>query len=182
MNWRAKKNPIETAYVLETERLALRHFSLQDDRFLFELLNDPNWIKYIGDRGIKSRRNARDYIRKILLKRYQELGYTLYLVERRDDNTFLGMCGLVKRDFLPYPDVGYALLSKFVGNGYALEACRAVLQYSQDQLQLSTVAAITLNDNIRSVRLLANLGFKYQGQIPTEESEEHLALYYCQLD
>jgi RimJ/RimL family protein N-acetyltransferase len=149
-------------HVLETERLRLRRFSFDDAALVLELLNDALWIRFIGDRNVRSLDAARDYIAK-LRRSYEEHGFGLYLVERKGDGEPLGMCGLVKRDTLPAPDIGFAFLERHRGEGYALEAARATLAHARTQLGLARVLAIATADNARSGNLLMKLGFVRQG-------------------
>jgi RimJ/RimL family protein N-acetyltransferase len=147
--------------LLQTERLELREFAVDDAPLVLELVNDPLWIRFIGDRNVRSLDAARDYIAK-LRRSYEENGFGLYLVERRSDREPLGMCGLVKRDTLPAPDIGFAFLERHRGEGYALEAARATLDYARAQLGLARVLAIATADNERSGNLLMKLGFVRQ--------------------
>ena len=144
--------------VTETERLRLRLFSREDAAMVLELVNDPLWIRFIGDRNVRSLDDARGYIEKPM-RSYAEHGFGLYVVERKSDGEALGMCGLVKRDTLPEPDLGFAFLERFRGKGYALEAARATLAYARDSLGLARILAIATPTNERSNSLLARLGF-----------------------
>src|SRR5215210_8708442 len=100
-------------YILETDRLRLRQFTLQDTSFIIELLNSPGWLKFIGDRNVKSEPQARNYLENGPLKSYQEYGYGLSMVERKTDNQAIGMCGILKRQTLEHPDIGFAFLPRF---------------------------------------------------------------------
>jgi [ribosomal protein S5]-alanine N-acetyltransferase len=140
-----------------TERLALRHFTLDDGAMILELLNDPAWIRFIGDRNARTLDDARGYVEKIRSS-YERNGFGLYLVEARATREPLGMCGIVKRDTLPEPDLGFAFLERHRGNGYALEAARATLVHAR-AIGIERLLAIAKEDNERSARLLAKLGF-----------------------
>jgi [ribosomal protein S5]-alanine N-acetyltransferase len=148
--------------IAETERLRLRRFRESDAPMILELLNDPGWLRFIGDRNIRSLDDARGYLRKLEDARERN-GFTLYLVERKDAREPLGMCGLVKRDTLPDPDLGFAFLERHRGAGYAEEAARATLDHAKGDLGLESLAAIATPDNERSVRLLEKLGFARAG-------------------
>ena len=150
--------------VVQTERLVLRHFTLDDAEFILALLNEPGWKRYIGDRGINSLNDARTYIEAVSAS-YSQHGFGLYAVELRDDRSLVGMCGLIKRDTLDDVDVGFALLSRFEGRGFAQEAVNATLEYARDRLGLSRVIAITTEDNIRSTRVLERAGMSYEGTV-----------------
>jgi RimJ/RimL family protein N-acetyltransferase len=148
------------AILLETPRLQLREVALADAAFVLALLNDPSWLENIGDRGVRSEADAERYISDTLRGPYRRLGYGLYAVQRRSADGPIGICGLVKREFLPAPDLGFALLPGFVGQGYASEAARAVIAYAHGTLGIEQLYAIVQHDNQRSVRLLERLGFR----------------------
>ena len=151
--------------VLETERLVLRHFKPSDAAFILELVNEPGWKKYIGDRGVNSLDDARRYIETVPLASYAKHGFGLWAVELKDGGSLVGMCGLIKRDTLEDVDIGFALLSRFEGRGYAREAANATLAYARDQLGLTRVVAITTEHNHRSGILLERAGMSYEGTI-----------------
>ena len=161
--------------VLETERLVLRHFTLDDADFILELVNEPGWKKYIGDRGISTLDDARNYIDTVPLASYSKHGFGLWAVDLKHDGSPVGMCGLIKRDTLEDIDLGFALLARFEGRGYAREAANATLAYARDRLGLSRVVAITTQDNDRSGILLERTGMSYEG--PISQGGETLRLY-----
>lgn len=167
--------------VLETQRLILRWFTPNDAGFIYELLNQPAWKGYIGDRGIDSIEAARDYIETVLIAAYQRHGFGLFAMELKAKGTFVGMCGLIKRDTLTDVDIGFALLSRFEGHGLAHEAAVATLAYSRDMLGLDRVIAITSLDNERSSRLLQRLGMGYQGLVRLSDDTKLLCLYAINL-
>jgi ribosomal-protein-alanine N-acetyltransferase len=165
--------------ILETERLVLRRFTLEDAVFILELVNETGWKKYIGDRGINSLDDARKYIETVPLASYAKHGFGLWAVEQKDDGSLVGMCGLIKRDTLDDVDIGFALLSQFEGRGYAREAANATLAYARDQLGLRRVVAITTDDNDRSGILLESAGMSYEG--PISQGGETLRLFAIDL-
>lgn len=148
-------------HVLETERLILRWLTVDDAAFVFELATEPAWLRFIGDRGIRDLETARVYLERGPLDLYRRLGFGLYRVELKSAGTPIGICGLIKRDGLEDVDLGFALLSRFQGHGYALEAAAATLAHGRRDLKLGRIAAITDPDNERSIRLLEKLGFRY---------------------
>ena len=152
-------------FAIETPRLSLREISTADDEFIFALMNDPAYIQYIGDRGIRTLENARTYILDKFAASYAKHGYGLYLVELKERPVSVGICGLVKRDSLEHPDIGFAFLREHWSRGFAFEAASAVLDYSFDALSLKTVLGVTLPDNQSSIRLLEKLGLKFQEMI-----------------
>ncbi|WP_134686259.1 GNAT family N-acetyltransferase [Brevibacillus migulae] len=163
--------------VLETERLILRHQSMEDAAFILELLNDPSWIRYIGDRGVRTLDDARSYILNVSQDMYARLGYGFYLTEMKDGGIPIGICGLVKRESLDDVDVGFAFLPNYWGNGYAFEAASAVMKYATSVLGFKRIAAITTEDNQASAKLLQKLGMEYEGMIRLSDAEKELRLF-----
>ena len=151
--------------VLETERLVLRRLSVEDAPFVLGLVNEPSWIRFIGDRGVRTLEDARSYILKGPVAMYERLGFGLYLTELKEGAVPLGMCGLIKRDSLPDVDIGFAFLPRFWGKGYALEAATAVLAHGKRALGLERIVAITSPDNQSSIKLLEKLGFRFERRL-----------------
>lgn len=164
-------------YILETERLRLREFTLSDTEFIIELLNSPGWIEFIGDRNVKTEEQAINYLKNGPLKSYLQNGFGLSLVEMKDKQQAIGMCGIIRRDNLENPDIGFALLPGFNGQGYAFEIASATLSHATEKLKLPKISAITLGNNIRSIRLLEKIGLRYIGPFRFPDSEEELLLY-----
>lgn len=163
--------------IAETERLLLRWLVAGDARFILELVNEPSWIRNIGDKGIKTREDARRYIENGPIAMYGRLGYGLYLVELKDVREPIGICGLIKRESLADVDIGFAFLPRFRARGYALESAAAVMSYARRVLGLTRVVAIVSKDNHRSCRLLDKLGFDDEGTIRLPPSNDELKLY-----
>jgi RimJ/RimL family protein N-acetyltransferase len=149
--------------ILRTPRLRLRWFTPADAAFVRRLLNDPGWITNIGDRGIRTRRQAAVWIHHRLMEAYGRLGFGFWAVERLEDGHLIGMCGLVKRDSLPEPDVGYALMPRYRGQGYAREAAAACLRYGHEVLGFPEIWAITHPANAASAAVLASIGLRDVG-------------------
>jgi RimJ/RimL family protein N-acetyltransferase len=154
--------------VLKTERLSLRWARPEDAEFICELLNEPSWLANIGDRGVRTPDDARVWIEERLLGNCWRQGFGFWVVERTADGALLGICGLVLRDGLPNVDVGYALLPRFWGAGYAREAAAASLRYGADVLGLTRLLAITSAANAASARVLEAIGMHFEGlqQLP----------------
>ena len=167
--------------ILETQRLVLRQVSVDDAAFIVELLNDPLWLRFIGDKGVRTPDDARDYILRGPVDMYQRLGFGLYLAELRTDGVPIGLCGLIKRDALDDVDVGYALLPRYREQGYAYEAASAVLAYGRDVLGLKRIVAITSPDNDASSGLLARLGFRFQRSLEFGDDKHDVRLYATEL-
>lgn len=163
--------------VLNTERLTLRLAEIGDADFLLRLMNEPGWLKFIGDRNIRSLDQARSYIETTLLDTFHQLGFGMYVVERSADGEPVGLCGLVKRDGLEHADLGYALLTEHSGNGYALEAASATLAYGKQQLGIDKIVAITAEDNERSANLLEKLGLRFDKRVRLSPDSSEVLLY-----
>ncbi|HSC48038.1 MAG TPA: GNAT family N-acetyltransferase [Gammaproteobacteria bacterium] len=166
--------------VAETARLRLRRLTLDDAAFVFELANDPDWIRYIGDRGIRDLDGARSYLTKGPLDMYARLGFGLYAVELKADGAAIGICGLIKRESLPDVDIGFAFLARYRGRGYAREAAEATLAQGQQAYGLRRILAIVSPDNDRSIRLLEGLGFACEGPVKLAGDGKKTSLYVHQ--
>jgi len=162
------------AYVLESPRLRLRQVVDEDAPFILALLNDPGWLRYIGDRGVRTLDDARRYIAQGPRKMYADHGFGLYLVERKLDGVPLGLCGLIRRETLPDVDIGFALAEQFRGQGYAHEAAAATLRHAREALRLPRVVAIAMPENQASTRLLERLGLRFERTIQFGQPAETL--------
>jgi RimJ/RimL family protein N-acetyltransferase len=163
--------------VLETERLILRRLTVEDSEFILELLNDPSWLRFIGDRGVRTLDEARDYILQTLIAMYERLGFGLYLTELKDEGIPIGICGLIKRDSLEDVDIGFAFLPKFRGKGYAYESALAVMAYGKENFGLNRLVAITSPDNYVSARLLEKLGFTFERMVKLSDDSAEVSLF-----
>jgi RimJ/RimL family protein N-acetyltransferase len=163
--------------VLETDRLILRRLFAEDAEFILRLLNEPSWIRFIGDKGIRNVEGARDYILQGPVAMYARLGFGLYLVELKEDGTPIGICGLIKRDSLEDVDIGFAFLPAFWGKGYAYESASAVIDYGKRTFGLTRLAAITSSDNYVSAALLEKLGFTFERMIKLSDDGEEVRLF-----
>jgi len=164
---------------MKTKRLYIREFNLDDTTFIIELLNQASFIRNIGDKMVRTQVDAIEYLNEGPIASYRRHGFGLNAVLLEGSNTPIGMCGLLKRDELSHPDLGYALLPAFCSKGYALEAAQAVLQQGKENHGLSTVLAVTLPDNLSSQNLLVKLGFNLKEQIDLYSSVNNL--FECQL-
>jgi [ribosomal protein S5]-alanine N-acetyltransferase len=163
--------------ILQTERLRLRQFNLEDALFMMNLTNTEDWLNNIGDRNTRSEELARQYLENGNIKSYHERGYGGYLVELKETGEAVGMCGLFKREVLDHPDIGFAFLPVHYGKGYGFEAARAVLKYALEELHLPKVLGITLPSNLGSIRLLEKIGLKCTGTIKMPGDNDELLLF-----
>jgi len=164
-------------YILETERLLLRHFTIDDSKFIIELLNTPGWIEFIGDRNIKTEEQAKQYLQNGPLRSYEVNGFGLSLVELKSDRKSIGMCGILKRENLESPDIGFAFLPEFTGKGFAFEIANATMTFAKDILKLATIFAITVPNNKTSIRLLGKIGLKFDKAFRFPNDTEELMLF-----
>ena len=175
---KAKYVPADkSSIVLETERLVLRRLSTDDAEFILELLNQPSFLQYIGDKGVRNIDDAINYIKTGPVASYERFGFGLYLVELKDTAVPIGICGLLKRDTLPDVDVGFALLPDYWSRGYAFEAAAAVMNYGKEVLGLRRIVAITSLDNKASIRLLEKIGLKFERLIKLAEDQPEVRLF-----
>jgi RimJ/RimL family protein N-acetyltransferase len=163
--------------VLETERLLLRQFSTEDADFILELLNEPSFIRNIGDRGIRTIDGAISYILNGPVASYAKNGFGLYLVKLKETDESIGMCGLIKRDTLEDVDIGYAFLPRFWSKGYAVESAQAVKEYAKNVIRLNRIVAITDPENEGSIRILQKIGLQFERMVRLSEDDIELKLF-----
>jgi len=168
--------------VLETDRLALRWATEDDAPFFLELLNDADWIRFIGDRGVRTIDGARGYIADKLTSSYTRHGFGLYVATEKSSGERVGICGLIRRATLPDVDVGYALLPRHRGKGYALEATRAVIDHGRETFGLRRLVAITIPENRDSIRVLERAGMTFERIVRMPDDDDDLALYAWEAD
>ena len=168
--------------VLETERLILRRLTLDDAPFILTLLNEPSFLRYIGDKNVRNLDDARNYILTGPVASYEKHGFGLYLVELRETQTPIGLCGVIRREELPAPDIGFALLPDFWNKGLAFEAATAVLHYAHEQLKITRILAITSLDNEASINLLQRLGLSFQRIMRLSAEREQVRLFTRELN
>jgi RimJ/RimL family protein N-acetyltransferase len=163
--------------VCETERLTLRRLGTDDAAFILQLVNEPAWLRYIGDKGVRTLEDARTYIENGPVEMYGRLGFGLYLVELKEGGDPIGICGLIKRESLEDVDIGFAFLSKFWGQGYAFESASAAMSYGTHALGLTRIVAITSQDNHVSAKLLEKLGFRFERPVRLAADAAEVKLY-----
>lgn len=167
--------------VIETERLGLREVTEADAAFILELLNDPDFVRNVADRGLRTLEDARGFISERLAASYRAFGFGFWLVETKDSKESAGICGLVKRDALPGVDVGYAFLPQFRSKGYAYESASAVVRYARDVVGLERLYAIVNPDNAVSIRILEKLGMKFERMVRLADDEPEIKLFAADL-
>jgi RimJ/RimL family protein N-acetyltransferase len=162
--------------IITTQRTRLRELDFADAAFILELLNEAGFLQYIGDKGVRTLADARDYIQKGPMESYARNGFGLYATCLHD-GTPIGICGLVKREGLDDPDVGFAFLCRYWSKGYGFESAKAVLSYAHAVLNLRRVVAITSLDNANSIAVLEKIGLKFEQMIRLTDGGPELKLF-----
>lgn len=165
----------------DTDRLRLRRITLEDADLMLAIWNDPAFMRYVGDRGIRTAEQARVAITEGALKLYAEHGFGPYCMVLKCDGKRVGICGLFQRDNLDHPDIGFAVLPEYCGAGYAGEAAESVVAHARDDLGIAVVTAIVSPENRASIGLIEKLGLSYDREITMPDEEEAISLYSMQL-
>jgi len=155
----------------------VRPLTIEDAPFILTLLNEPSFLRYIGDKQVRNLEDARQYILNGPIASYERHGFGLCLMELKESHTPVGMCGILKRAELPDPDIGFALLPDFCNKGLAFEAATAVLNDARERLKLERILAITSLDNDASIKLLERLGFRFEQVIELAADREPVKLF-----
>ncbi len=163
--------------VVETGRLRLRYFHADDAAFIVRLLNEPSFIEYIGDKDVRTVEEANQYLLEGPLGSYERFGYGLNMVELKETGEPLGMCGLVRRENLEDPDIGYAFLEQYWSNGYARESVEAVMTHAREMLGLNRIVAIVTAENHSSIKLLEKVGLTFERMIRMSEDGAELKFF-----
>lgn len=150
--------------------------SLDDAEFIVELLNDAAFLRFIGDKGVRTTDDARRYILTGPIESYERHGFGLWLVELKGSETPIGMCGLLQRDTLSDVDIGFAFLPSYRSRGYALESAAAVMDYGRKVLGLKRIVAIANEDNAGSIRVLEKIGMSFDRMIRLAEGQPEIRL------
>lgn len=167
----------ESVSILETERLVLRELCSDDAGFILRLVNEPAWLRFIGDKGIKTLEDARSYILKGPVEMYARHGFGLWLVELKEGSIAVGICGLIKRESLEDIDLGFAFIPDYWRRGYAFESAKAVMVYGKEKLRLKRIVAVMSPDNYASGRLLEKLGFHFERMVRLSDDAPEVKLY-----
>lgn len=163
--------------LIETPRIIIEPITLNDAAFFVYLVNSPGWLQFIGDRNIKDEAAARRFLENGFLRSYTENQFGYYIVRIKENQDPIGICGFLKKPSLENPDFGFAFLPNFGGRGYAYEACQAVLEYGFQTFGFDVLDAVTMPDNVRSIRLLHKLNFHMVRQVKADPAEDALVLF-----
>ena len=163
--------------VLETARLTLSRMSTDDAEFILRLVNEPSFLHFIGDKGVRTLEDARQYILTGPVASYEEFGFGLYLTRLKQGGVPIGMCGLVKRQGLAHADIGFAFVPEFWAQGYAAESAVAVMDYGKSALGMQRILAVTASDNSGSIALLEKIGLRFERMIKLPDDDDEIKLF-----
>lgn len=163
--------------ILETERLILRQFTLDDAAFILEFVNTPTWLQFIGDRNVHSIEDAEKYLLNGSMKSYVENGFGFYAVIDKESEKAIGMCGLIKRDTLPDIDIGFAFLPNLISKGFGYEIASATLDYAFNVLKIKRIVAIVNPENEKSIGLIKKIGMQFEEMIKFGDEAKELMLF-----
>jgi RimJ/RimL family protein N-acetyltransferase len=163
--------------LLETERLNLIELTIDDALFFYNLVNDPDWIRFIGDRKVTTIQDAENYLTERIIPSYTKWGFGFYKVSLQSNNQPIGISGLIDRDGLDHVDIGFAFLPEGRGKGYAFESTKAVLNYAQKELKLDPILGIVNPKNKRSHLLLEKLGMQFKKMILLPNETKEICLF-----
>ncbi|HEX9827858.1 MAG TPA: GNAT family N-acetyltransferase [Flavobacteriaceae bacterium] len=164
--------------IAETNRLLISKITLKDAKFFLELVNSPHWLKYIGDRHLKTVKDSKTYLQNGTIKSYADFGFGFYKLQyKKEGNKPIGVCGLIKRKQLDDVDIGFALLPEYEGKGFGHEASVTILKLAKETFNLKKVVAITQPNNTSSIKLLEKLGLSFEKSVKPFEDGEELLLF-----
>ncbi len=169
-------------WFLETERLVLRRVTLDDAGLMLAVWNDPDFIRHVADRGIRTLEQAASALQDGALKLYADYGYGPYLMSLKSDGAEVGICGLFRRDHLQDPDIGFAIMPEYRGRGLTSEAAAAVVAHARDDLGIKYLTAIVSPENTRSIALLEKLGLRYESRITMPGEVQEVSLYGMKIE
>ena len=167
---------------IETERLLLKLVSVDDTAFIYELYNSPRFIEFIGDRNIRNKDDARDYIINRFLPQIERLGYGNYIIVRKDDGQKIGSVGIFERDGLDVNDIGFSFLPEFEGKGFGFEAASALMEIAFKEFGVKKLSAITTDANISSQKLIEKLGLRFQKTVQHPDDDVEVLYYEIEKD
>ena len=162
---------------LETPRLRIRELTVDDARFIFGLVNEPSFLKNIGDKGVRSLEDARQFILEGPWTSHRERGFGQFLVELKEGGDPIGICGLLCREALDVSDIGCAFLPKYWRRGYAYESACAVMEYGRSTLGIEKIVGLTSEENLASIKALEKLGMSFERMVKMSDDDPGTALY-----
>ncbi len=161
----------------ETERLVLKPMSLEDADLILELYNTPKFVQFIGDRNIRTKEDAENYIREKFLPQIEELGFGNYLIINKTTQKKMGGVGIFIREGLEVPDIGFSLLPEYENLGYAYESASKIKEIGMQEFGVKKLSAITTKDNFSSQKLIEKLGLNFRKNVFLPNDPEELMYY-----
>ena len=161
----------------ETERLILKPAEVQDANFFLELYNMPSFIQYIGDRNLRTKEDAENYITSRFIPQIEKLGFGNYVVILKEDHTKIGAVGIFEREGLDVLDIGFSFLEKYEGKGFAYESASKLKELVATNFGLTKISAMTSDENIPSQKLIERLGLKFQKMVTIPNDDAELMYY-----
>jgi RimJ/RimL family protein N-acetyltransferase len=163
--------------ILQTKRLMLRDFNVEDAAFVLRLANEPSFIAHIGDKGLRDLHDAEGFILEGYWTNQERSGYGMFLVCLKDGGDPAGCCGLLYRKNLDVTDIGFAFLPEFWNRGFAYEAAEAIMKYGYSTLGVNNIVGLTSEDNPGSIRLLKKLGMNLEKTVKMSDDDPGTVLY-----
>ena len=163
--------------IVDTPRLELRELTIDDAGFILGLVNEPSFLANIGDKGVRTLDDAKQFILDGPWKRNQRRGYGQFLVELKPEGIPIGVCGLFYRKALGVTDVGCAFLPAYWRQGIASEAALAIMEYGRSTLGVEEIVGLTSKDNLASIGLLEKFGMKFERIVKMSDDDPGTALY-----
>lgn len=147
---------------IETPRLLLRPFTLNDIEAAYNMNLDQEISIYTGDGGVVNYDEMERRIRGIISEDYMKYGYGRFAVELIGVDSFIGFAGLKYLPEYAVTDLGYRFKKKYWGQGIATEAGKASIEYGFNALKLKELRAYAMEENKASIKVLTKLGFIYE--------------------
>lgn len=161
----------------KTERLSLKPASLEDAEFFLELYNMPKFIKYIGDRNLRTKEDSENYIKNHFLPQIEKLGFGNYVVILKEENKKIGAVGIFEREGLEVMDIGFSFFEEYEGKGFAYESASKLKDAARSEFGIEKISAITTKENFSSQKLIEKLGLTFQKIVTLPDGDEELMYY-----
>jgi len=171
----------QSSHPSATARLCLRRLTIDDAPLMLAIWNDPEFVRYVGDRGIRTLDQAQTALRDGVLRLYADHGFGPYTMVLPNPDRAIGICGLFQRDSLDDPDIGFAVLPDYRNRGYVFEAARSVVAYAREELKLQRLTAIVSPENAASVALIRKLGLEFERMHRMSGDDDEVAIYGTEL-
>ena len=159
----------------ETERLQVRHLTLDDVDDLTALCSDPIAMRYMDDGGLLTREECEGWI-KVCFDKYAKRGYGTSGVFERESGAFIGICGVVRPPDNDFDEIIYAFGQAYWGKGYATESAKGMLNYVFEISKLDEIYATIHADNIPSQKMMSKLNMVFVEDRPNDDRPDDPAV------